>query len=115
VEQKNNSTVRKIVGYSRYSGEEALAGLQAVYDPLDLLTNLYYPCMKLVCKERVGSKYRKKYDKARPPFQRMLERADTPEECAGALLGLKAQTDLVEQQSLLNRAIDRLSRLAETF
>jgi hypothetical protein len=42
--------------------------LRAFYTPLDLLTNLFYPCMKLISKERVGPKYHKRYDKARPPF-----------------------------------------------
>jgi hypothetical protein len=116
VEQKNNSTVRKTAGCSRYSGDKAVEALRALYPPLDLLTNLFYPCcMKLVSKERVGSKYRKHYDKARPPFQRLLERDDVCGECKTAILALKNSTGLLEQQALLNRAVENLERVADTF
>jgi transposase InsO family protein len=33
VEQKNYVSVRKIVGYGRFSGEKGVAALQAVYAP----------------------------------------------------------------------------------
>jgi hypothetical protein len=59
--------------------------------------------MKLVSKERLGPKYRKRYDKARPPFRRLLERDDTSAECKAAVLALKNSTDLLEQQTLPNR------------
>jgi hypothetical protein len=71
--------------------------------------------MKLVSKERVGSKYRKHYDKSRPPFQRLQERDDVCGECKTAILALKNSTDLLEQQALLNRAIENLERVADTF
>jgi hypothetical protein len=115
VEQKNYSTVRKTAGYSRYSGDKGVQALRALYSPLDLLTNLFYPCMKLLSKERVGSTYRKRYDKARPPFQRLLERDEVCGECKTAILALKSSTDLLEQQALLNRAIEHLERVADTF
>jgi hypothetical protein len=115
VEQKNNSTVRKTAGYARYSGDAGVEALRALYRPLDLLTNLFYPCMKLVSKERIGPKYRKRYDKARPPFQRLLERDDVPAECTAAVLTLKNTTDLLEQQALLNNAIAHLALIADTF
>jgi hypothetical protein len=115
VEQKNNSTVRKTVGYFRYSGDTAVEALRALYTPLDLLTNLFYPCMKLVSKERVGPKYRKRYDKARPPFQRLLEHDAVSEPCKAAVLALKNATDLLKQQALLNRAIENLGHCADTF
>jgi hypothetical protein len=115
VEQKNNSTVRKTVGYARYCGDAGVEALRTVYRPLDLLTNLFYPCMKLVSKERAGPKYRKRYDKARPPFQRAVEREDVSDECKTAVLTLKNATNLMEQQALLNRAIDALTTIADTF
>jgi hypothetical protein len=115
VEQKNNSTVRKNAGYFRYSGDAAVQALRVLYTPVDLLTNLFYPCMKLVSKERVGHKYRKRYDKARPPFQRLLERDDVSPECKAAMLALKNSTDLLEQQALLNRAVENLEHFADTF
>jgi hypothetical protein len=115
VEQKNNSTVRKTAGYCRYCGETGVEALRSLYRPPDLLTNLFYPCMKLVSKEQVGHKYRKRYDKARPPFQRDLEHDQVSDDCKAKILALKKATSLMVQQGLLNRAIDFLLAIADTF
>lgn len=76
VEQKNWTVVRQIVGYDRYEGPEALAQMQALYKVLRLYVNFFQPVMKLMSKQRVGSKVRKKYDVAKTPFRRVL---DVPE------------------------------------
>ena len=115
VEQKNNTTVRKNAGHFRYTGDTGVMALRNIYQPLDILTNLFYPCMKLVSKERVGAKYRKRYDKARPPFQRVIDHADVRTEHKTAVLALKNSVDLMEQQTLLNKAIDYLFSIADTF
>jgi hypothetical protein len=73
VEQKNWSVVRKVLGYDRYEGEAALAQLDRVYELLRLWANHWQPVLKLVGKERVGAKLRKRYDVARTPYQRLRE------------------------------------------
>jgi transposase InsO family protein len=108
VEQKNKASVRDIVGRCRYSGDKCTAALQAVYNAYDMLLNLYYPCMKLVSKVRVGSKYKKRYDIARPPYQRLLERKDVPLETKQALIELKTATGLMEHKLLMDEAIDTM-------
>jgi Integrase core domain len=76
VEQKNWSIVRKLIGYDRYDSAEALAQLNRVYEVLRLWTNHWQPVMKLIGKERVGAKLRKRYDVARTPYQRLRENRD---------------------------------------
>lgn len=76
VEQKNWNVVRKMVGYERFDTEEQLALLQRIYRLLALYQNYFQPSRKLIAKERVGSKIKKKYDQARTPCQRLLTRAD---------------------------------------
>jgi transposase InsO family protein len=115
VEQKNKSTVRDIVGYCRYSGDKGTSALQAVYDVYDRLLNLYYPCMKLVSKERVGSKYKKRYDAAKPPYQRLLDRKDIPQEKKVAVIDLKTTSNLMDYKIRLDASIDLLFKTAETF
>ena len=73
VEQKNWSVVRQFVGYDRYEGTTALRKLEALYQVLRLYVNFFQPVQKLVAKERVGAKVRKRYDIARTPYQRALE------------------------------------------
>ena len=72
IEQKNGSVIRRMIGYDRYEGVRAYTALAAVYEKLRLYVNFFQPSMKLVSKERVGAKVRKKYDKAQTPYQRVL-------------------------------------------
>jgi hypothetical protein len=92
VEQKNWSVVRQNVGYNRFEGEEARANLSSFYRVLRLLVNYIQPSMKLVSKERVGARIRKKYDVAKTPAQRAL---DHPCVCDEAKEALRQQLALV--------------------
>lgn len=76
VEQKNWSVVRKTIGYHRYESTDALALFQAIYADLRLYVNFFQPVMKLVHKERQGSKVRKRYDEAKTPHQRIMASPD---------------------------------------
>jgi len=107
VEQKNWSVVRKIIGYDRYESSEALAQLNRVYEVLRLWTNHWQPVMKLIGKQRVGAKLRKRYDVARTPYQRLRESRDltlprrqrlTAEHARLAPLALKQQLDTAVMQ-----------------
>ncbi|MDF0667522.1 MAG: hypothetical protein P0119_16690 [Nitrospira sp.] len=71
VEQKNWTHVRKLVGWERYESREALAALNALYADLRLFQNLFQPSMKLVRKERVGSRRIRRYDAPQTPFERV--------------------------------------------
>lgn len=73
VEQKNYSVVRRAVGYARYDTEAELEILNTLYQSLRPYTNFFQPVMKLVEKTRNGSKVRKKYDRAKTPYQRVLD------------------------------------------
>jgi len=72
VEQKNWSVVRQFVGYVRLETDEQLALLQRVYDLVNRYHNFYWPMMRLVSKQRNGSKVTKRYDQAKTPYQRLL-------------------------------------------
>jgi len=80
VEQKNYSVVRRAVGYQRCETDEQLQLLNQLYEPLDLYTNFFQPSMKLQSKERHGARVKKKYDKARTPYQRLLDSSFIKEE-----------------------------------
>jgi hypothetical protein len=73
VEQKNGSVIRRVVGYDRFEGVNALTRLLDLYRVLRLYVNFYQPSCKLLRKTRTGSKTRKEYDQARTPVQRMLD------------------------------------------
>lgn len=76
VEQKNDSVVRRWVGYGRYDTQEQVDTLNELYDLLRLYTNCFLPVMKLKKKIRFGSKVTKIYDKPATPYLRILGAKD---------------------------------------
>jgi len=113
VEQKNYASVRKIVGYLRFSDEKGLAALQDVYSAYDNLLNYFYPCQKLLAKERAGSKVKKTYDKPQTPFDRAVYDSELPNEFKNILISKKAALNLMNEMAIMNKAIDRLPALAD--
>lgn len=73
VEQKNWSSVRQILGYERLENQDALPLINQLYrNQWTLLNNFFYPSMKLKSKERINSKYYKKYELPQTPYQRLM-------------------------------------------
>lgn len=73
VEQRNWLAVRRLVGYDRYTSQEAFKTLQRFYSLLRLQINFFRPVRKAVGKERRGARVSKRYDTPRTPYQRLLE------------------------------------------
>lgn len=72
VEQRNNSLVRHIVGYQRYTTRQAFQQLELVYRLACVHANFFRPTSKLLSRERVGSRIIKLYDTPLSPYQRLL-------------------------------------------
>ena len=72
VEQKNNSVVRRAVGYLRYETDEARSIIEKLYRALNPSVNFFYPVRKLVSKTRKGAKQSRHYDTPATPYQRLL-------------------------------------------
>ena len=85
VEQKNWPVVRQQVGYGRYDTPEELQALRELYRVLRLYVNFFQPQMKLVAKTRRGAKVTKRFDRARTPYQRVLDSSDVDEEAKDRL------------------------------
>ena len=84
VEQKNWTHVRKVFGYKRRETEYELNIINDLYEnELRLYKNFFMPNVKLVDKKRTGihgEKIKKIYDKAKTPYQRVLECDQVSEE-----------------------------------
>lgn len=104
VEQKNDSIVRRWVGYGRYDTDEQIAILNELYEVLRLYLNFFIPVMKLKEKERIGSNVVKRYDKPTTPYQRILEADDVSEETKGKLRKHYQTLNLV----LLKKQVDTI-------
>src|SRR3989337_4299297 len=73
IEQKNFSTVRKIIGYRRLETEKQLVILNQIYKLLSDYLNFFIPTLKLVSKEHIGFKVKRIYDRPKTPIIRVLE------------------------------------------
>ena len=73
VEQKNGAIVRHMVGYDRFEGQRAWLQLRELYRAIRLYVNFFQPSMKLQIKHRDGAKVQRIHDKAKTPFQRVIE------------------------------------------
>src|SRR5690606_29854879 len=71
IEQKNWTHVRKLLGYVRYDSAAALTAINALYEDVRLLQNVFLPSVKLVSKRRVGSRVQRQYDQPRTPLERV--------------------------------------------
>jgi len=104
IEQKNWTHVRKLLGYVRYDTPEACAAINALYrHALRLFQNLFLPSVKLVRKERVGARVRRRYDAPRTPLDRVLA---CPEIDSRVAAELRRQRDCLDPFALA-RAIDQ--------
>ena len=73
VEQKNYTHVRELFGYERFDEFELAVKMDEIYKAYwSPLQNYFIPNLKLISKERHGSKIVKKYDTPQTPAQRLL-------------------------------------------
>jgi len=79
VEQKNYTHVRLLLGYSRMEDPALIPAINELYRAWELFNNLFCPSLKLVKKEKIGSRYRKQYDAPQTPYHRLMASPDLPE------------------------------------
>ena len=106
VEEKNGSIVRRLVGYERYEGSASRDLLAKLYKIARLYVNHFQPCLKLISKERVGGRVRKKYSEAQTPYRRVLNSHSISENLKLILIQNHQQLDpvaLLNQLEILQR------------
>lgn len=112
VEQKNWSIVRRMSGYDRFEGAEACEELNSLYATVRDYVNFFMPSMKLVEKKRDGARVTKRYDKAQTPYKRVLASPDVPKAVKTKLRKRYATLNLAELKREIERAQQRLAKLA---
>ena len=96
VEQKNWTHVRKLVGYHRYETKKQIDLLHDLYrNEWRLYENFFQPTVKLIEKKRIGGRVKKKYEKAKTPYERIM---------ASKEVGTKTKAGLEKQYESLNPA-----------
>lgn len=112
VEQKNWSVVRRTVGYDRWETQQELALLESIYDDLRLYVNCFQPSIKLIAKERVGNQTIKRYDPAKTPYQRILERKDISLSAKARLTNIYVSLNPAELRRQIDAKTAKLWRIS---
>ena len=74
IEQKNWTHIRQWLGYDRLDNPKVVPLLNNLYTKeWRLFHNFFCPSVKLIAKERIGSKTIKRYDSPKTPYQRIMD------------------------------------------
>ncbi len=112
VEQKNWTHVRKHMGCLRYDTEAARVAMNAVYADLRLLQNLFMPSVKLLSKERVGARLRRRYGAPQTPLERVQACPRVDAAKVAALVALRDRLDPFVLAARIEAKLERVYRLA---
>jgi hypothetical protein len=109
VEQKNWTHVRQLLGYERLQNPQMVERINDLYRTAwEPYHNFFRPCVKLVGKERIGSRYRKKYDQPKTPYQRLMECGHLTEHQRKALKTMKARLNPFELKEAIEQKLQQI-------
>lgn len=112
IEQKNWTHVRKIFGYKRRETENELKLMNDLYEnEIRLYKNFFMANVKLIDKKRAGKngeKIKRIYDKAKTPYQRIMECSQVSKKIK---LSLKRQYDFLNPAELKRGIQMKLEKL----
>lgn len=114
VEQKNYTHVRQLLGYGRFGDLDLKIMVDELYEKAWLpMRNYFTPVMKLVSKERIGGKVKKKYDKPASPCDRLLACEKVDEEVKKDLRQKRSELDPLDLAEDVERRLSEIFRLVE--
>ena len=106
VEQKNYSHVRQLLGYDRLDNPKLIELINNLYTKQwSLLQNHFCPTLKLKEKKRINSKYYKKYETPRTPYQRIIESPYISEENKCTITKLHQSLDPFKLKQHINKQL----------
>jgi len=108
VEQKNWTHVRQLFGYDRIDKAHLVPAMNEIYALWGKYQNHFSPVRKLVSKTRVNSKWVKKYDQPKTPYQRLL---NSPHGASQAKARLQTDHDTLNPFHLKKDIEKKLRRL----
>jgi hypothetical protein len=113
IEQKNWTHVRRILGWARFDTQPVLEAINDLYrNELRLWMNFFQPTVKLIKKERIGSRIVRRYDRALTPLDRVLASPQVDSETKAALRAQRAIIDPFVLAAKIEAKLDRIRALA---
>ncbi len=113
VEQKNDTHVRDWLGYGRFDTSEQLAAINDLYrNELRLYNNFFLPVMKIESKKKINNSVcKKKYDRAKTPYRRLMECPQVSKKQKKKLKDLYLTLNPVQLKKNIDRKIKNISKL----
>lgn len=109
VEQKNWTHVRHLFGYDRFDKPILVSLMNDLYkNEWCLYQNYFVPTQKLLSKEKINSKYRRKYDKAKTPYQRLLKSGNISQEKKMELSLIYSQLNPFELKKTIEKKLRKI-------
>jgi len=108
IEQKNWTHIRQWLGYDRLENINIVPLLNSLYTKeWRLFHNFFCPSVKLISKERIGSKTIKRHDPPKTPYQRIME---SPHIQNAAKISLSIQLETLNP-FLLRKSMDKKMKI----
>lgn len=112
IEGKNYQSVRRVVGYGRITDERLVEVFNDLYNHEHrLLTNFFYPTMKLQSKKRTGAKVSKSYETAKTPYRRVIESQHISQEVKDRLTVQYENLNPMKLHRSLQRKLAKIKKL----
>jgi hypothetical protein len=112
IEQKNSTHIRQVIGYLRYDTQEELDCLNNLYrNELRLYKNFFQPVIKLIKKERIGGRVKRKYDRAKTPYRRLIESNQISDKEKEKLTATYRSLNPAELKRNIDKKLDNLYRI----
>lgn len=112
VEENNSSLVRAYIGHGRLDNLSQLFLMREIYKDLICYHNFFQPVMKTIQKNYVDEfRYRRVFDQARPPLDRLAETGVVDNAYLRQLMDLREQVDILALRTRLEINIDKLWRI----
>jgi len=109
VEGKNYTHIRQYLGYQRFDNPALVEQLNALYTSAwRLFFNLFIPSVKLISKQRVGSKTIKVHDAPTTPYDRLRASSQIPDTVKDSLSNLKATLNPFILQRTIKTSINSI-------
>jgi hypothetical protein len=113
IEQKNWTAIRQLIGYSRLEKKEQLQILNSLYrNEWRLYLNFFQPIMKIEhkVKDIKTGRTKKQYDRARTPYQRVLDHPKVSQETKDMLKQIYKDLNPVKLRRQIKAKIILLKR-----
>jgi hypothetical protein len=109
VEQKNWSHVRQLLGYDRLENPILVKLINDLYsNDWSLYQNHFIPTMKCIKKEKINSKYRKRFDRPKTPYERVLVCKEISSEIKTKLQQIHQQLNPFELKRQIEKKLQQI-------